>query len=280
MFQKSYDNTPTVYLIPTPIGNLEDITLRAINTLKKVEVIFSEDTRVTSLLLNHLDIKKRLISSHNYNEKGNEEKFLKFLNDGYDVGIVTDRGTPIISDPGYDLVKKAIENGYNVVGLPGPTALIPALITSGLNPSPFLFYGFLNSKETKRLKELEMLKKESCTLIFYESPHRLIQTLNDIKKIFGERKISISREISKKYEEIIRGSLSDVIKEFNNVKGEFVLVVEGNLEKVDYTKISIVEHVNTYIKEGNSVNDSIKMVAKDRNVPKKEIYNYYHNIDR
>ena len=139
MFQKSYDGSPTVYLIPTPIGNLEDITLRAVNTLKMVEVIFSEDTRVTSLLLNHLNIKKKLISSHEYNEKENKDKFLKYLDDGHDVGIVTDRGTPIISDPGYDLVKIAIEKGYNVVGLPGPTALIPALITSGLNPSPFLF---------------------------------------------------------------------------------------------------------------------------------------------
>lgn len=280
MFQKSYDGTPTVYLIPTPIGNLDDITLRAIKVLSSVEVVFSEDTRVTSLLLNHLNIKKKLISSHNYNEKENENKFLDYLKKGYDVGIVTDRGTPIISDPGYDLVKIAIENGYNVVGLPGPTALIPALITSGLNPSPFLFYGFLNSKESKRCKELELLKKEVATLIFYESPHRLLQTLNDIKNIFGERKISISREISKKYEEVIRGNISDVIENITNIKGEFVLIVEGNTECVDYTKISIVEHVNAYIKEGNSVNDSIKLVAKARNMSKKEVYNSYHNIDK
>lgn len=280
MFQKSYDGSPTVYLIPTPIGNLEDITLRAINILKKVEVIFSEDTRVTSLLLNHLNIKKKLISSHNYNEKENEIKFLEYLKNGYDVGIVTDRGTPIISDPGYDLVKIAIDNGFNVVGLPGPTALIPALITSGLNPAPFLFYGFLNSKESKRRKELENLKKETATLIFYESPHRLISMLGDMKQIFGDRKISISREISKKFEEVIRGNISEIISNFNNIKGEFVIIVEGNNECVDYTKISIIEHVNLYIKEGNSVNDSIKLVAKARNIAKKEIYNKYHNIDK
>lgn len=280
MFQKSYDGSPTVYLIPTPIGNLEDITLRAVNTLKMVEVIFSEDTRVTSLLLNHLNIKKKLISSHEYNEKENKDKFLKYLDDGHDVGIVTDRGTPIISDPGYDLVKIAIEKGYNVVGLPGPTALIPALITSGLSPSPFLFYGFLNSKQSKRNKELEELKKEKATIIFYESPHRLKETLEDIYKVFGNRRISISKEISKKYEEVVRGTIVDVIDKFDNIKGEFVVVVEGNTDCVDYTNISVAEHVIAYIKEGNSVNDAIKLVAKDRNVAKKEIYNIYHNISK
>ena len=280
MFQKSYDGSPTVYLIPTPIGNLEDITLRAVNTLKMVEVIFSEDTRVTSLLLNHLNIKKKLISSHEYNEKENKDKFLKYLDDGHDVGIVTDRGTPIISDPGYDLVKIAIEKGYNVVGLPGPTALIPALITSGLNPSQFLFYGFLNSKQSKRNKELEELKKEKATIIFYESPHRLKETLEDIYKVFGNRRISISKEISKKYEEVVRGTIVDVIDKFDNIKGEFVVVVEGNTDCVDYTNISVAEHVTAYIKEGNSVNDAIKLVAKDRNVAKKEIYNIYHNISK
>lgn len=280
MFQKSYDGSPTVYLIPTPIGNLEDITLRAVNTLKMVEVIFSEDTRVTSFLLNHLNIKKKLISSHEYNEKENKDKFLKYLDDGHDVGIVTDRGTPIISDPGYDLVKIAIEKGYNVVGLPGPTALIPALITSGLNPSPFLFYGFLNSKQSKRNKELEELKKEKATIIFYESPHRLKETLEDIYKVFGNRRISISKEISKKYEEVVRGTIVDVIDKFDNIKGEFVVVVEGNTDCVDYTNISVAEHVTAYIKEGNSVNDAIKLVAKDRNVAKKEIYNIYHNISK
>ncbi len=280
MFQKSYDGSSTVYLIPTPIGNLEDITLRAINILKEVDVIFSEDTRVTSLLLNHLGIKKKLISSHDYNEKENENKFLSLLQDNKNVGIVTDRGTPIISDPGYELVKIAISNGYNVVGLPGPTALIPALITSGLSPAPFLFYGFLNSKESKRLKELEGLKREKATLIFYESPHRLKQMLEDMIKVLGDRNISISREISKKYEEVIRGRISDILENLNNIKGEFVIIVEGNTNCVDYTDVSVIEHVNAYIKEGNSVNDAIKMVAKDRNVTKKDIYNIYHNINK
>ena len=280
MFQKSYDGSPTVYLIPTPIGNLEDITLRAINILKQVDVIFSEDTRVTRLLLQHLDIQKKLIANHEFNEQENNLKLLELLNDGKNVGIVTDRGTPIISDPGYGLVKVAIENNYNVVGLPGPTALIPALITSGISPSPFLFYGFLNSKESKRVKELDSLKKESATLIFYESPHRLEKTLTNIMEILGNRKISISREISKKYEEIIRGNVSDIIDKFANIKGEFVIIVEGNTESVNYTQISVIEHVNSYIKEGKSVNDAIKMVAKDRGLNKKEVYNEYHQIKK
>ena len=280
MIQKSYDGSPIVYLIPTPIGNLEDITLRAINILKEVDVIFSEDTRVTSLLLNHLDIRKKLISSHEYNETENREILLKYLSSSKNVGIVTDRGTPVISDPGYGLVKIAIDNGYNVVGLPGPTALIPALITSGLSPAPFLFYGFLSNKESKRKKELEDLKKYAATLIFYESPHRLLKTLENMREIFGNRSISISREISKRYEEIVRGKLDDILQTFNNDKGEFVIVVEGNKEVVDYTKISITEHVNAYIKEGKSVNDSIKLVAKDRSLPKKDVYNEYHNISK
>lgn len=280
MIQKSYDESPTVYLIPTPIGNLEDITLRAINILKEVDVIFSEDTRVTSLLLKHLEIQKKLISNHEYNEADNKEMLLKYLKSSKNVGIVTDRGTPIISDPGYELVKVAIDNGYNVVGLPGPTALIPALITSGISPSPFLFYGFLNSKESKRKKELESLKQQTATMIFYESPHRLSKTLNNMREIFGNRCISISREISKKFEEVIRGKLDDVLKLFSNYKGEFVVVIEGNKESVDYTKITILEHVNAYIKEGNSINDSIKLVAKDRSLPKKEIYNKYHSIGK
>jgi len=280
MIQNSYDGTPIVYLIPTPIGNLEDITLRAINTLKAVEVIFSEDTRVTGLLLKHLNIKKKLIASHEHNEKENSEKMLNYLKEGKDVGIVTDRGTPVISDPGYGLVKVAIDNGYNVVGLPGPTALIPALITSGINPSPFLFYGFLNSKESKKIKELEQLKKQTATLLFYESPHRIEKTLQNIKDILGNRQISISREISKKYEQITRGKVEDILRNGINIKGEFVIVVEGNSESVDYTQISITEHVNVYIKEGHTVNEAIKAVAKDRNLNKKDVYNEYHQIKK
>lgn len=276
MSQKSYNDTPTLYLIPTPIGNMEDITIRAINTLKKVEVIFSEDTRVTKQLLNYLEISKKLISSHNFNERENEDILLKYLESGKDVGVVTDRGTPIISDPGYELVKVAINNNYNVVSLPGATALIPALTVSGLNPSPFTFYGFLNSKDSKQKKELEELKKLSSTLIFYEAPHRIIKTLNNIKDVLGNRQISISREISKKFEEVYRGSIEEVISELIEVKGEFVIIVDGNHDVKTYDNLTVIEHVNLYIKEGYKTMDAIKIVAKERNVNKAEVYNEYH----
>lgn len=280
MSQKSYDNSATVYLIPTPIGNMEDITLRAINLLKQVEVVFCEDTRVTGLLLQHLDIKKKLIANHEFNEDENKNKLLSYLKEGFHVGIVTDRGTPIISDPGYELARYAIEAGYNVVGLPGATALIPALIMSGLQPSPFLFYGFLNSKQQRRCKELEDLREIKATMIFYESPHRIKKTLSDMFDILGNRKISISREISKKFEEVIRGSISEVLDSLEEPKGEFVIVVSGNNEVKKYENVTVIEHVNMYIKEGNSVSEAIGLVAKERKVPKKEIYNEYHDIKK
>lgn len=278
MSQKSYNNTPTLYLIPTPIGNMEDITLRAISILKEVEVIFSEDTRVTKNLLNYLNIQKKLISSHNYNEETNKEKLIEYLDKGFDVGVVTDRGTPVISDPGYLLAKHAIENNYNVVGLPGPTALIPALITSGIDPMPFLFFGFLNSKQSKRIKELEELKKINVTTILYEAPHRIKDTLLDIIKVLGNRYISISREISKKFEEIYRGKVEDVLKELDEPKGEFVIVVSKDEKENLYENLSLVAHVNLYIKEGYDSKEAIKKVAKERNIPKSEVYNEYHNI--
>ena len=181
MSQKSYDGTPTLYIVPTPIGNMEDITFRAINILKEVDVIFSEDTRVTRELLKKFEIKKPLISSHLYNENKNQEKEIKYLEEGKNVAVVSDRGTPVISDPGYILVKEAIEKNYNVVCLPGATALIPALVMSGLGDGPFTFYGFLNSKESKRKKELENLKEMPYTIIFYEAPHRITKTLTNIK---------------------------------------------------------------------------------------------------
>lgn len=276
MSQKSYDNKPTLYLIATPIGNMEDITYRAINVLKSVSVIFSEDTRVTNQLLSYYNIKNKLISSHQYNEKDNIDKLLKYLNDGQDVGLVTDRGTPIISDPGYYLAKAAINNNYNVVSIPGATAFVSALITSNIDAQPFTFFGFLNSKSSKRRKELEELKNNKYTLIFYESPHRLIDTLNDMLKILGNRNISISREITKKFEEIYRGTISDVINELDVLKGEFVVVVEGNKDVNDFNNLSILDHVNLYIENGLDSKEAIKKVAHERKLNKNEVYREYH----
>lgn len=280
MSQKSYDNKPTLYLIATPIGNMEDITFRAIETLKAVDVIFSEDTRVTNLLLKHYKINKKLISSHQYNEKENQEKLLEYLKNNKNVGLVTDRGTPIISDPGYYLAKAAGENGYNVVSIPGATALISALIVSLIDSQPFTFYGFLNSKKSKRRKELEELKSEKFTMIFYEAPHRLNETLNDMWEILGNRKCSISREISKKFEEVFRGNIIDLIQETKDVKGEIVIVVEGNKETADYSNLSIIEHVNLYIKEGYSSKEAIKIVSKERKINKNDVYIEYHGKDK
>ncbi len=278
MNQKSYDNTPTLYVVPTPIGNMEDITIRAINILKEVDVIFAEDTRVTKQLLNHFSINKKLISSHLYNEQTNEGKEIEYLKQGKNIAVVSDRGTPVISDPGFILIKNAIKEGFNVVCLPGPTALIPALVMSGFGEGPFTFYGFLNSKEIKRKQELEELKQNKYTIIFYEAPHRIEKTLKNILEIFGNRQIAIVREISKKYEEIIRGSIQEIINNVQKIKGEIVIVIEGNREVTTYENLSIEKHVELYIEDGMTTNDAIKKVAKERNLPKSEVYTKYHNI--
>ena len=272
MSQKSYDNSPTLYLIPTPIGNLDDISIRCLNTLKEVDVIFSEDTRVTSLLLSHFEISKKLVSSHSYNEDVTSNKLIDYLKEGKNVGLVSDRGTPVISDPGYKLAKAAIDNNFNVVALPGTTAFVPALIASGLNPQPFLFFGFLSNKSSKRKKELEDLKNYPYTLIFYEAPHRLLETLDDMYDVLGNRKICISREISKKFEEIYRDTLGNIRAQVKDAKGEFVIVIDGNYEEKTYDNLSIIEHVNLYVKEGYDVKEASKLVAKERKMTKSDEY--------
>lgn len=278
MLQNSYDGKPTLYLISTPIGNLDDITYRSVKILNDVDVIFSEDTRVTLNLLNYLGINKKLIALHEHNEDMAKEKVLEYLKNGNNIALVTDRGTPIISDPGYKTVKYITDNNYNVVALPGPTAFVPALITSGLAPQSFLFYGFLDSKDSLKRSELERLSDEEKTIIFYEAPHRIIRTLNMMLDIFGDRNISISREISKKFETIYRGKISDVINIIPE-KGEFVIIVEGVKDKIVDNNITIKDAVDNYIRTGFDVMTSIKKVAKDRNVPKNVIYKEYHKED-
>ena len=272
MNQKSYDGSPTLYLVPTPIGNLGDFTFRAVEVLNQVEVIFSEDTRVTINLLNHYDIKKKLIAFHKFNEEQKVGVVLSYLEDGKSVAIVSDRGTPVLSDPGEICTKKVIEKGYNVVSLPGATAAIPAITASGLDSSKFIFYGFLNSKSSKRKKELEFLKNNKMTIIFYEAPHRIMEMLADLKEVFGNRNISISREISKKFEEIYRATISEVMNMLTEIKGEFVIVVEGNKDAVSFDDITIKEHVNMYMEDGLTEKEAIKMVAKERNISKSDIY--------
>ena len=277
MIQKSYNNSPSLYLIPTPVGNMEDITLRCINTLKMVDLLLCEDTRVTSELLHKLDIKKKLIHSDDHNEDGLKEIVLEKLQSGLNIGLVTDRGTPIISDPGYKIVEYVSKNGYNVISLPGPTAFVPALTMSGISPAPFLFYGFLNSKESKREKELESLKKLPYTIILYEAPHRIESMLESLLNVFGDRKIALCREISKKYEEVIRDNISNVIDICDSLKGEMVVVVEGNYSQEDYSSMSILEHVKIYLDDGLTEKEAIKKVAVERDIPKSIVYKEYHS---
>ena len=278
MIQKSYkNNKATLYLIPTPIGNLEDITIRSLNILKSLTVLLCEDTRTSKELLDSYDIKiEKLIACHDHNEESMGEVVKSYLDKGIDVGLVTDRGTPIISDPGYKVVDYLAKKDYNIVSLPGPTAFVPALTASGIAPEPFTFYGFLNSKRSARVKELNKLKNIDNTIIFYEAPHRLLDTLSDIKEIFGNRYISISREISKLYETIYRGTIDEVLEDIkNSIKGEMVIVVEGNNSVKDYSDLPIKEHVDLYIKDGMKSNDAIKIVAKERGVPKSDVYMEY-----
>ena len=278
MVQNSYDGSAALYLVPTPIGNLDDITYRAVKVLAEVEVIFSEDTRVTLNLLNNLNIKKKLISLHEHNEDMVKDKVLEYLKDGKNVALVTDRGTPIISDPGYKTVKYVSDLGFNVVSLPGATALIPAITMSGIKSQPFLFYGFLDSKDNKRKKELEELKDNEYTMIFYEAPHRIIKTLNLMLEVLGDRYISVSWEITKKFETVYRGKISEVISNIPD-KGEFVIVVSG-AEKIEMDNtLTVKEAVNLYINAGLDVMTSIKKVAKERGVSKGEIYKLYHQED-
>ena len=251
MSQRSYDVSPSLYLIPTPIGNLDDITIRALNVLKTVDFLLCEDTRETGKLLNYFDIKN--------------------------IGLVTDQGSPIISDPGYIVVREVIKNSFNVISLPGATAFVPALTSSGINPSPFLFYGFLNAKESKQRKELEKLKNQKCTMIFYESPHRIKTTLSNMLQIFGDRNISINREISKIYEEVYRDKISELLPLCDSMKGEMVVVVEGDLTVQDYSDLSVLEHVRLYLDDGITEKEAIKIVAKERNVAKSLVYKEYHD---
>ena len=275
MWQSSYDGSPSVYLVPTPIGNLEDMTFRAINVLKMVDVIFSEDTRVTLQLLNHFEIKNKLIALHDHNEDIVKDKVLEYLKDGKNVAIVTDRGSPIISDPGYKTVKFLKDNGYNVIGLPGACAFVPALIASSISSEHFTFYGFLSSKESKMKQELEFLKDSEYTLVFYEAPHRMLKTLNMMLEVFGDRYISISREISKLHESVYVGSISDAIKNTSEFKGEFVIVVSPSEEEI-VNNMNIIDNVNMYIRTGLTSMEAIKKVAKERKIPKNEVYKEYH----
>ena len=275
--QQSFCNDKaTLYLVATPIGNLDDFSFRAINTLKMVDIIYCEDTRVSINLLKHYNIDTHIACYHEFNKDAQGISIIKNLKDRKNVGLISDAGMPVISDPGYDIAQLAIEEGFNVVAVPGANAALSALIISGLAPMPFTFYGFLDSKEQKRKKERLELKDKKETLIFYESPHRIFKTLSDILDICGDRKIALVRELTKKFEEVIRGNISEVLEIVSELKGEMVIILDGNKEEKTYDHMTIIEHVNLYIKEGLKTNDAIKRVANDRNIPKQDVYKQYH----
>jgi len=267
-----------LYLVSTPIGNLEDITLRAIRVLKEVDIIAAEDTRQTIKLLNHFEINKPLTSFFRHNESKKGEYIISLLETGKNIALVSDAGTPAISDPGEELVSMAIESGITVIPIPGPVAATSGLIVSGLPTGRFTFEGFLPMNKKNRKDRLEDLEREQRTMIFYEAPHKLKSTLKDMREFFGNRRIALAREMTKLHEEIIRTTLDDAINmyEENSPKGEFVLVVsgyEGETEKdVFWKDMSIEEHYNFYLEKGESRMDATKKVALDRGVSKREIY--------
>ena len=276
MIQSSYDDSACLYLIPTPIGNFDDITIRSLNTIKSVDILLCEDTRTSGVLLKHFDIKKKMISCHEYNEDKIIDYVILKLSEGKNLGLVTDQGSPVISDPGFVISRAVINAGYNVISLPGATAFVPALSSSGIEPSPFIFYGFLNSKNSKQIQEIKKLKNIDYTIIFYESVHRIKSTLNNLLTVLGDRYICLCREISKIHEEYCRGKISEVIPLVDSMKGEFVIVLEGNKDIIDYSNLDIIEHVNLYLDE-MSEKEAIKRVSKERNIAKSIVYNEYHN---
>ncbi len=264
----------TLYIVATPIGNLEDITLRAINVLKNVDLIAAEDTRHTLKLLNHLEISKPLISYHRHNEDIKTDVLLKELKQGKQIALVSDAGTPGICDPGEEVIKKCIEEGIQIVPIPGACAMVNALICSGLDTKEFLFMGFLPLNKKNRREKLEEIKNETKTIILYEAPHKLEATLKDLKDIIEDRKIVLARELTKIHEEYIRENIDVLIEKAKDIKGEIVLIIEGAKKKEDnhLMELSLEEHYAYYEKQGLSKKDIIKQIAKDRNVNKNEIY--------
>lgn len=281
--QKSFaQQTGTLYLVPTPIGNLEDMTFRAVKTLQTVDLIASEDTRNTQKLLNHFEVKvpQKSLHEHNYNERIPE--LMNFLKEGNSIAQVSDAGMPSISDPGHELVVACIEENIPVVALPGATAGMTALIASGLMPQPFLFYGFLQRKRSIQKRELEELKKQTVTLIFYESPHRIKETLKNLLEILGNREVVICRELTKLYEEYLRGTAEEVIDYLSEhaLKGECCLLVSGatDAEEEEVFEGTLKEQVEALILDGTSSKEAIKIVAKRHGLKKQDVYKEYHEL--
>ncbi|MEG0469659.1 16S rRNA (cytidine(1402)-2'-O)-methyltransferase [Amedibacillus sp. YH-ame6] len=282
--QKSFENEqPTLYVVATPIGNLGEMTPRAIRILESVDVIAAEDTRNTMKLLSHFGIKTRLIAHHQHNEAQSANGLLELLQKGNDVALVSDAGYPLISDPGSIVSKKVMEAGFNVVPISGCNAMLNALVSSGLSTEHFLFYGFLKSGEKERIKELFDLKYYPFTMVFYEAPHRIKKMLNSALEVLGNRQICLARELTKKHEEFIRGTIEEVLEIVDDLKGEMVIVVEGCGEDRADIELSAMpllhDQINTYVEDGLTTNEAIKRVAKERGLSKNDIYKEYHGLN-
>ena len=271
-----------IYLVATPIGNLEDITLRAIRILNEVDLIAAEDTRHTLGLLNHLEIKKPLVSYYKEIERQKSDYLIREVLEGKNIAIVSDAGTPGISDPGEEIVKKAIEAEIEIVPIPGACAFVNALIASGFDTKEFSFIGFLPVNKKEKKDKLEIVKNETRTLIFYEAPHKMKATLEALLEVLGNRKIVLARELTKIHEEFIRSTIEDILEK-EEYKGEFVILLEGakeskqDIELRSLNEMSLEEHYEKYEKEGFDKREIIKKIAKDRNVNKNEIYQYFLN---
>lgn len=287
MSNSEIHDTGMLYLVPTPIGNLKDITLRALEVLNKADIIAAEDTRQTLKLLNHYEIKKQLISYHKFNEKEKSVEIIRYLQEGKNIALVTDAGTPGISDPGSTLAVKCIEESIKFEVLPGATAFTTALIYSGLDTTKFIFRGFLPRDNKEKQQFIEEIRDCTDTIILYEAPHRLIKTLQYLLETLGDRKIALCRELTKIHEEISRTTIGESIKLYDTrePKGEYVLVIEGrNIQSIEeekaeeYKNLSVEQHIIMYMEKGMSKKEAIKKVAQERKLPKSEIYKYSINI--
>lgn len=275
---KSFDKEkPTLYLVPTPIGNLKEITSRALEVLNTVDIIAAEDTRNTKKLLMAYNIQKPLISHHEHNQASSIPQILNHLRNNESVAVVSDAGYPLVSDPGANLVKEVIKEDYAVVSLSGANAAMNALVASGLSCVHYLFYGFLENKSNKRKKQLNELKDFPYTLIFYEAPHRIEAMLQDVLEVFGDRNMCLARELTKLHEEYIRGKISEVVQVAKDKKGEMVVIIEGKTIEEEFFDIkTAIEKADEYIKQGLKTKEAIKKVAVELGCSKNELYDEYH----
>ena len=281
--QKSFENgRPTLYLVPTPIGNLNEMNPRAIDILKQVDVIACEDTRTSGQLLKHFDIHNRLIAYHNFNEESSANGIMDLLEEGKDIALISDAGYPLINDPGQKIVSIATEAGFNVVPVSGPSAFLNALVASGLVAQPFIFIGFLPQSHSDRVKKLKEYQNYPMTMIFYEAPHRIEKCLKDCLEVFGDRKMTLARELTKMHEEFLRGSITEILEVIDELRGEMVIVMEGNHEEpskaIDMS--DVVRMVNESIEAGMSTRDAIKDIATKTGIKKNKIYDAVNNQSR